>query len=274
MGASGQPSGTDLWRLAVPRSATLKNVLGCFYAVLRHLNEAGITKLLYKQIPSFYNTLPDDDATYALYLLEAHLYRRDCTAAVSEADRLPMITGRKALIKKAAAMGTSIVQETTFGPFWERVLVPQLATRYGVKPVHSLEEITLLASRFPDQIKQFSAYCDGEILAGTTIYETPTVAHAQYAAVTDQGRHSGALAYLFSWLIDKYQDKQFFDFGTSNENEGRAINHGLLNWKEGFGARCYTHDFYEIATANYSKLEPMLRGQPEVICPPEGAERR
>jgi acetyltransferase-like isoleucine patch superfamily enzyme len=148
------------------------------------------------------------------------------------------------------------------------VLVPQLATRHGVKPAHTLEEITLLASRFPEQIKQFSAYDGDEIVAGTTIYETPTVAHGQYGAVTEKGRQIGAEAYLFSTLIEQYKDKRFFDFGISNEKEGRVLNHGLLEWKEGFGARCYAQDFYEIATGNYPKLESVLRIRPETTLTP------
>ena len=63
-------------------------------------------------------------------------------------------------------------------------------------------------------------------------------------------------------FIELYKHKRFFDFGTSNENEGRALNHGLLDWKEGFGARCYTHDFYEIATGSYPKLEAVLQPPP------------
>jgi hypothetical protein len=136
--------------------------------------------------------------------------------------------------------------------------VPQLESRHAAKPVHTLEEITLLASRFPQRIKQFSAYLGDEIVAGATIYETPTVARAQYGAVTENGRHSGAQAFLFDWLIEQYKDKRFFDFGTSNQKEGRGLNHSLLDWKEGFGARVYTQDHYEIATGNYPRLEPMM----------------
>ncbi|MGD1088562.1 MAG: GNAT family N-acetyltransferase [Verrucomicrobiota bacterium] len=252
------------------RAATLRQVLAYFHAVLRHLSREHIPKLLYKQIPDFYNTIPDDEVAYALFLLDSKLYRRDCTTTVSQADRLPFRRDRKSLIKKATSLGVRIVQETSFQPFWEQVLTPQLAARYGVKPVHTLEEITLLASRFPEQIKQFSAYCGDEIVAGTTIYETPTVAHAQYGAVTEKGRQIGAQAYLFSSLIEQYKDKRFFDFGISNEKEGLALNHGLLEWKEGFGARCYTHDFYEIATGNYPKLEPVLQTCPETTLTPPG----
>jgi acetyltransferase-like isoleucine patch superfamily enzyme len=259
--------------LVVSRAAKLGDVLGCFHAVLQYLSQRQISKLLYKRIPAFYNTLPDDEAAYALFLLDARLYRRDCATAISQADRLPFRRGHKRLIKLATSLGVRIVQETSFQPFWERVLVPQLAARYGVKPVHTLEEITLLASRFPEQIKQFSAYCGDEIVAGTTIYETPTVVHAQYGGVTEKGRQIGAEACLFSTLIEQYKGKRFFDFGISNEKEGRVLNHGLLDWKEGFGARCYAHDFYEIATGNYSRLESMLRARPETTLTPPKAEQ-
>ncbi|MGD1089476.1 MAG: GNAT family N-acetyltransferase [Verrucomicrobiota bacterium] len=244
--------------LLVSRAATLGDVLACFHVVLHYLSQRQISKLLYKRIPGFYNTIPDDEVAYALFLLDAKLYRRDCTTTVSQADRLPFRRDRKSLIKKATSLGVRIVQETSFQPFWERVLTSQLAARYGVKPVHTLEEITLLASRFPEQIKQFSAYCGDEIVAGTTIYETPTVAHAQYGAVTKKGRQIGAHAYLFSSLIEQYKDKRFFDFGISNEFNGRTINQGLLDWKEGFGGRSYMHDFYEVCPDNYVKLESVL----------------
>ena len=254
--------------LVVSRAAKLADVLAAFYVVLRYLSQNQIPKLLYKRIPGFYRTLPGDEVAYALFLLEARLYRRDCSTAISQADPLPFRKGHKHLIKKATTLGVCIVQETTFQPFWEQVLSPQLAARHGTKPVHTLEEITLLASRFPEQIKQFSAYCGDEIVAGTTIYETPTVAHAQYGAVTDRGRLMGAQAYLFSSLIGRYKEKRYFDFGISNENEGRTLNHGLLDWKEGFGARCYAHDFYEIATGNYPKLESVLQIRPETASTP------
>jgi RimJ/RimL family protein N-acetyltransferase len=245
--------------LVVSRAATLHEVLGCFHAGLRYLHEQQISSLRYKRMPGFYNTLADDEVAYALFLLAARLYRRDCAVVVAQADRLPFEERRQRQIKKAGRANVRIVQETDFAAFWERVLTPRLAARHAVKPVHSVEEITLLASRFPENIRQFSVYCDDEIVAGTTIYETPTVAHAQYIAATDRGQKIGALDYLFAWLLDEfYRGKRYFDFGICNEQDGRVLNHGLQDWKEGFGGRGCAHDFYEIDTANYSKLESVL----------------
>ncbi len=245
--------------LVVARPAPLHEVLSCFHACLRYLHERQISLLRFKRLPGFYNTLPDDEVAYALFLLEARLYRRDCAAVVSQDDRLSFQERRRRQIKKAGRFNVRIVPETNFSAYWERVLVPRLAARHGVKPVHTIEEITLLASRFPENIRQFSVYWNHEIVAGTTIFEMPTVAHAQYIAVTEPGQNLGALDYLFQWLIDeRYRGKRYFDFGICNEHDGRVLNHGLMAWKEGFGARSFAHDFYEIATANYGKLESVI----------------
>jgi hypothetical protein len=245
--------------LVVPRDARLGEVLASFHALLRYLHEQGIPKLLYKRCPHFYNTLPDDEVAYALFILEARLCRRDCALVVNLADRLALSTRRKREIKKAARAEVKVARDSSFAPFWERVLVPRLASRFGVKPVHTLDEITLLGSRFPENIKQYSAYRGEEIVAGATVYETERVAHSQYIAVSDRGQEVGALDALFAWLMDEcYKDKSFFSFGICNENQGRSLNHGLLDWKEGFGGRSFAHDFYELDTGSYVKLEPVL----------------
>ena len=246
--------------LVVHREATLWEVLACFHAALRHLNQEKISRLFYKQLPVFYNPVPGDEVTFALFLLDARLYRRDCAMVVPQADRSRFQRRRRREIKKATRFGVRVVEETSFAPFWELLLVPRLTDRYHVKPAHTVEEITLLASRFPDQIKQFSAYHEYRLVAGATIFETSTVAHAQYSAVSDQGAEIGALDLLFGWLItERYKDKRYFDFGICNESGGRVLNHGMVDWKEGFGARCYAHNFYEIPTENYPELEPVLR---------------
>jgi hypothetical protein len=250
--------------LVVPRCATLQDVLASFHAGLRYLNQHEIPRLVYKRIPSFFNTLPDDDVLYALFLLQARLIRRDCAQVIFLADKLPprKLHGRQ--VKKAIRSGLRLGQEVDFVPFWDQVLTPCLLGRHGVSPVHTAGEISLLASRFPEQIKLFSVYCGSEMIAGATIYETPTVAHAQYIAATDDGRDSGALDYLFDSLInDYYKHKRYFDFGICNESEGHLLNHGLLQWKQGFGARTCAHDFYEIPTESYAELESMLRSEPQ-----------
>ena len=38
----------------------------------------------------------------------------------------------------------------------------------------------------------------------------------------------------------------YFDFGISNEDEGRVLNEGLYRFKYEFGAGSAVHEFYEL----------------------------
>ena len=96
-------------------------------------------------------------------------------------------------------------------------------------------------------------------MAGTTLFITPNVIHAQYISASEEGRKNGALDFLFDFLINKYKNsKLYFDFGIVNENSGKDINKGLLDWKEGFGARAYAHRFYKTNTSNFINIENLF----------------
>jgi hypothetical protein len=67
------------------------------------------------------------------------------------------------------------------------------------------------------------------------------------------------LDFLYHELITKtFKDKNYFDFGTSNENQGKNLNSGLNFWKESFGASTITQDFYEVETSNFNLLNDVL----------------
>src|SRR6266581_6844062 len=202
-GALTSHQGLTYGGLVVPRGATLNHVLSCFHAALAYLHDHQISTLRYKRIPTYYSPCPTDDVAYCLFLLEAPLYRRECSLVIPMAERLRFQKRRTRQVKRAIRARLSLREETDFGPFWELILVPRLLSRYHVRPVHTLAQIRLLASRFPKNIRQFSAYDGDEIVAGITIYETPTVAHAQYIAASEKGRKTGALDRLVAWLLDE-----------------------------------------------------------------------
>ena len=66
-----------------------------------------------------------------------------------------------------------------------------LLARHGLLPVHTAEELALLAGRFPRNIRLFTGSLAGELVGGVVVYETPWVAHAQYIGATDDGRAAG-----------------------------------------------------------------------------------
>lgn len=234
-------------------------VLEAFKTVLKFLYDNHIKTLILKQLPSIYTILPSDEIKYIMFILEAKLERRDTLSVIDLSEKLKISNIRKRGVKQAQKLHLTVNEESDFDSFWIEILIPNLMEKHGIKPVHSLEEITLLKKRFSKNIRQFNVYNKDKIVAGTTIFETETVAHSQYISGKSDSNPLGGLDFLFLYLInDVYKNKKFFDFGISNENEGRQINKGLQYWKEGFGARTMTQDFYKIETSHHTKLNDVF----------------
>jgi len=245
--------------LVFDKKVKFKEVLEVFKTVLHFLSSEGIKKLQLKLLPKIYHQLPSDEIDYLLFLTEAKLLRTDISSTIDQNSRLKIQPNRLEGLKKAKKSGLIIKEENNFTGFWEEILIPNLKERHNSKPIHSVEEIELLASHFPKNIKQFNVYKNGKIVAGTTIFETQTVAHVQYISANEDKQQLGSLDFLFHHLItERFAENRYFDFGISNENQGKNINQGLLYWKECFGARSIAQQFYELETKNYNKLDSVL----------------
>jgi len=117
----------------------------------------------------------------------------------------------------------------------------------------------LLHGRFPENIRHFNVYDGARLVAGTTVFVSDRVAHPQYVSGQEEKNALGSLDYLYYHLITEvFTDIHFFDFGISNEDNGRKLNGGLAFWKESFGAGTVVQDFYAVDTANYIHLENVL----------------
>lgn len=231
------------------------SVIEIFHDILFFLNENNIQKLHIKTLPSIYHLKPSDEILYSLFLAEAKLIRRDSLSVIDLLEENKISKIRKRGIQKAISNQLIIREENDFELFWNEVLIPNLKAKHNAKPVHSIEEINSLKALFPQNIHQFNVYLEDKIIAGTTIFETKTVAHCQYISKNEKQENLGSLDFLFQYLIkEKFAEKRFFDFGISNENQGKNLNEGLSYWKESFGASTIIHDFYEVETFNYNKL--------------------
>lgn len=231
-------------------------IITVFRLLLSFLKDNNFKKIHLKTIPSIYHDSPAEEILYALFLAEAQLVRRDTLAVIDLSQQNVISKIRKRGIKKGIVNGLLIQEEDSFESFWNEILIPNLEKRHHAKPVHSLEEIIQLRNHFPANIRQFNVYFKDQIVAGTTVFESQNVAHCQYISKQDGNEDLGSLDVLYHFLTtDIFANKRFFDFGISNESQGRKLNEGLSYWKESFGASTIIHDFYEIETDNYSKLE-------------------
>jgi len=226
--------------------------------LLQFLHEKQIRHLVLKNLPAIYEDFPSDEIRYLQFITKAKRLRNDLTSVVSLHRRIPYTKNRKRAVVKGRQGHFKFEELAEFDAFWEEVLTPNLKRTHGVSPVHSLQEISMLKSKFPDSIRQFNVYKEGEILAGATIFESENVAHAQYISATDKGNEMAALDFLFDCLLQEvFKGKRFFDFGISNECKGLKLNKGLLYWKEGFGARSVSCEVYKIPTENYTNLSSL-----------------
>ena len=237
----------------------LASVIKIFKSILSFLHENKIEKLHVKTIPSIYHQKPAEELNYVLFLAEAQLVRRDSLAVIDLSKPWVLSKVRKRGIQKGISNALVIKEVDDFDDFWNEILIPNLTKKHQAKPVHSLQEITKLKLLFPKNIRQFNVYENGIIVAGTTIFESSTVAHCQYISGNENKNELGGLDFLHHYLLrEVFNEKRFFDFGISNEAQGKKLNKGLSYWKESFGASTIVHDFYEVETANYYLLDTVL----------------
>ncbi|WP_345871577.1 hypothetical protein [Shewanella algae] len=232
--------------LLLNSESTVKLVLDIFDLLKASLKDFGVKKIIYKCIPYIYSSVPSQEDLYALFISNASLIRCDVTTSIKMASTIPYGSQRKRSIKKALKSGVMVERAYEVDEYWQ-ILNSVLKSQHNTQAVHSQQEIKYLMEKFPDNIKLYVAKRNDVVLAGTVIFESEFVAHAQYLANSDFGKSCGALDIVIDTLIsDVYNSKEYFDFGISNESDGRYLNQGLINQKEGFGARAVVHGQYEI----------------------------
>lgn len=209
-----------------------------------HYRARGVSRLVYKATPHVFHAYPAEEDLYALHRVGARLSRRDLSSAIALQDGFRFTDERRRAVAKARKSGLSLGFHGDLASF--HALLVEVLARHGVVPTHSLAELCLLQSRFPESIVLYEVRDGESLLAATLVYDLGPVVHTQYLAVSEQGRRCHALSFLLAELIEtRYADKRYFSFGVSTEQGGRRLNEGLVEQKERFGARAVVHDFYE-----------------------------
>ncbi|HEX4132451.1 MAG TPA: GNAT family N-acetyltransferase [Pirellulales bacterium] len=218
--------------------------------IVDYYGTLGFRRVVYKAVPHIYHRVAMQDDLYALLRLGAARFRCDLTATIALEQRGAVSSRRRRGIKKAARAGVTIDEGPRHAAAIWCVLEERLRHRHGVKPVHTLDEIEQLRQWFPDEITFVSALLSGEVVGAVVLFDCGPVMHAQYITSSEAGNAAGALDLLFEYVIDRAESagKRYFDFGNSNENQGRVLNQSLYQFKREFGAGGVVHEFYEVAT--------------------------
>ena len=208
----------------------------CFTALKEYAAANGIKEIVYKHIPHVYHKQPAEEDVFSLYYNHAQILKVEASTVIDLKQPLKMPKGRKAQVGRARREGVIIKESDDFETFIS--LENQVLERHETKAVHTPEELHLLQSYFPDNIKLIAAFYQDKMIAGTVLFIYENVIHTQYMATTELAREIGALDLTIATVIENYKEsKKWLDFGISTEDAGHYLNEGLISQKEGFGGR-------------------------------------
>ena len=224
-------------------------MMDCLGELINHAKENDFKRIRYKCIPHIYHSQPAEEDRFALFASNSNLDIVDVSTYVNLAAPLKMPKGRKAQISRAKREGVIVEELTELEDFNKFIDLENevLTERHDVRAVHTGEELKLLHDRFPENIHLFASLKDGNLIAGTVVYEYDQVVHTQYMAANDEARTIGALDLAVSTVINNYKDtKKWLDFGISTEHGKIYLNEGLCSQKEGFGGRTGVYEIWEL----------------------------
>ncbi|WP_454048097.1 GNAT family N-acetyltransferase [Chryseobacterium sp. Marseille-Q8038] len=236
--------GLTFGALILSHTVKASEVLEIFTEIKKYYFDLAFNEIIYKAVPHIFHKYPAEEDLYALFRNDAHLFRRDISSVIDLSHPIRFSETKRQLVRKCKENNVAVTENTNFEEYWS--LLSAVLQKFDTKPVHTIEEITLLKEKFPENIRLFEARQDGRILAGIVIFDFGNTIHTQYMAASSEGRKTGALDFINHFLLEKFNDRKYYSFGISTENQGKYLNEGLIQQKENMGARGITLDFYSI----------------------------
>ena len=232
--------------LLMDDAVTTADVLVLFDELNHYLRSQGFSRVLYRAIPWVYHRLPSEEDLYAMFWkCGARLQQRMSGTVISLGEHVPWRKDHRRRLCQARAHDIRVERDGSLEAFWP-LLNDNLMRKFNAQSVHTLDEILLLKSRFPQNIIQYNAYLGDELVGGITFYIMGHVLHGQYSGTNDEGKQCGAMEAIYEQVMfHDFVDMRYLDFGTSNEDGGRLLNEGLIAHKEGYGGRTVCYDTYE-----------------------------
>jgi len=220
-------------------------MLAIFDELKSFLKPLGFEKIYYKLIPAMYHKLPCEEDLYALFRNHAKLVARGCSTTVciqkpNDSSRLKRVS------RRIEQHNLRYEFQSNVDKFWSIIEENRMRKR-RIVPVHSQEEINLLQSLFPQNIRSVAVLSNDVVVAGGVVYLANDVVHLQYASASPEGEKIHASDFLYHLFIHQlFPNYRYFDFGISTEDNGNFLNTGLIAHKEEFGGHTTVYDHYEI----------------------------
>jgi GNAT acetyltransferase-like protein len=213
-----------------------------------HYRASGYERLRYAAVPFIYHCQPSADDLYALFRLGALRARCNLSTAIDLEEGARLSSRRRRGLAKARRAGVEVTEGADLLEELWPIVETNLSERHGARPVHTAGEMRMLTGLFGDDVAIVTARHGGQPVAGVVLFDSPRVSHVQYIASLPAGNDVGALDAAFDHCLERARGRgaRFFDFGTSNQDGGRKLNHGLYAFKAQFGGGGVAYETYEL----------------------------
>jgi len=233
--------------LLTRQRAHLASVEEVASALLTFMASEGLRRLVYRPVPFPYHRTPAEEDQWVLERLGARVSDVKLGSILACRDAPPVRKERRRQARLAQRCGVRIGRSKDFGAFME-LLADFLHWRYGATPVHTREEMELLASRFPEEICLYTAEREGVLLGGLILYHAERCSRLQYIATSRQGRALRAGDALYAHVLG-LDVGPWIDLGHSMDPISGEVNRTLLDYKESFAARALLRRTWELSLA-------------------------
>ncbi len=233
--------GSTVGGIVYRNRAGMHEVLVLLEKAIHYYSDLGMDSLEFRLAEAIFSWPSHGELPYLLWHRGFTMLPREASQCVSLAeDDNWLVMGRKKNptdIRAALRKGLQIVEHETADTIYG-LLAENLKTRYGKLPTHSLQELNLLKSLYPDRIHFWSAMLNEKVLGVTVIFEvTPRVVYTFYITQDYSEAKLHPMPTLFYHLFDHYRIRGFswFHFGISSRRQD--IKWGILESKEFWGGR-------------------------------------
>jgi hypothetical protein len=213
---------------------------------LEFARQRGAREVVVRNPFRIYHALPSDETDYAMWLRGFGVRSRELELAVPLLPRAreevlaTFEPSTRRNVRRALQSGVSVGESEDFAAYWA-ILEENLREQHGAVPTHTLEEFRALrAALGGDRVRLVAAHHEGRMVAGVIVLcANRLVAHSQYIASLREASSVRPLNAVFYELVAwaTASGFRYLNLGKATDDDGRALNVGLFNFKEGFGAR-------------------------------------
>ena len=205
-----------------------------------YLNEKNFDTVYLKQLPNIFSKILVDKLDYLLKYNNYKSYEElnivvdlkminDILMDFTKTTRKNCRRGKNFLIFKEIRSKEELL-------LFYRLLCKNLE-KYGIKPIHTFEEILDLQKRLKDNIKFYGAFKNDIMIgANMSFLFNNRVFHTQNTSI-DYKYSNFRPADFINYNLIKLSKKLgfcYYSFGICTENKGKELNFSLASFKEGF----------------------------------------